>query len=402
MKLFSKLNFAKLNPVTNMKPLEENHNPILFISTNDFGFGGSEDLWVLTAIRMAEIGHRVVSSVRAWTPEPELIKRLAESNSIVLHRSFPPQCKDYQAALSVRPSLAIISQGSNFESLQWMKVLTDAGIAYINIIHCVHEATWPGASDDFIQSINYYYNKSLKVYFVSEGNRKLHEKMTGFTLDNVAIVRNPFKVDYSVNIPWPKDDHLFHLACVGRVECFHKGWDLLLEVLSQERWQKRNLLIHFYGDGPHLELLKRLTLMFNIRNVIFEGHCDNVEEIWHKNHLLIQPSRLEGLPLTVVEAMLCRRPVIATDVAGHREVITDNINGFIAQAPNAKFLDDAMERAWKMRSEWRKMGESAGICIRQLVPADPIDEFIRSLEYNFSHFFGARAKIGRKSESPFH
>jgi glycosyltransferase involved in cell wall biosynthesis len=365
-------------------------NPVLFITTNDFGFGGSEDLWVLAAIRMADMGYPVAVSVRDWSPEPDLIKQLARTNAHILRRSFPPTQKDFESVLNLQPLLAIISQGSNFESLEWMKTLSSGGVKYINIIHCVHEALWPGISDELIQCTNNYYQKSLKVFFVSEGNRRLHEKMTGLVLDNADIVRNPFKVNYNVNVGWPEDDGQFHLACVGRMECFHKGWDLLLEVLSLERWQNRNVIVHFYGDGPHIQLLKRLTIMLKIRNVVFEGHCNNVEGIWQKSHLLIQPSRLEGLPLTVVEAMLCRRPVVATDVAGHREVILDEKTGFLAKAATAELLAEAMERAWAVRVDWCKIGEAAGSYIRQLVSADPIDDFIRRLEKDYSHLMGKR------------
>ena len=52
------------------------------------------------------------------------------------------------------------------------------------------------------------------------------------------------------------------------------------------------------------------------------------------NHVHAMPSRIEGLPLVLIEAMLCGRPVVATDVAG-AEVIEDEVTGFLAGAVNA-------------------------------------------------------------------
>jgi glycosyl transferase family 1 len=49
------------------------------------------------------------------------------------------------------------------------------------------------------------------------------------------------------------------------------------------------------------------------------------------NHVHAMPSRIEGLPLVLIEAMLCGRPVVATDVAG-AEVIEDEVTGFLAGA----------------------------------------------------------------------
>ena len=82
------------------------------------------------------------------------------------------------------------------------------------------------------------------------------------------------------------------------------------------------------------------------------------------------PSRIEGLPLAVIEAMLCERPVIATDVAGS-EVIEDGVSGFLADAPTVRSLGNALERFWAKREEAREIGARAAERIRCLVPPDP-------------------------------
>ena len=91
------------------------------------------------------------------------------------------------------------------------------------------------------------------------------------------------------------------------------------------------------------------------------------------------PSRFEGLPLSLVEAMLCARPAVATNVAGNTEVIEDGETGFVAAAPTAGHLDEAMERAWRHRGDWRSMGVEAARRIRRLVPPDPAGEFVEEL-----------------------
>ncbi|WP_423787774.1 glycosyltransferase, partial [Klebsiella pneumoniae] len=83
--------------------------------------------------------------------------------------------------------------------------------------------------------------------------------------------------------------------------------------------------------------------------VKFAGFVTSVENIWAANHALILPSRYEGMPLAMVEAMLCARPVVATDVAGHAEIIDDAINGFLADAPTVGSLGKALDRLWARR-----------------------------------------------------
>jgi glycosyltransferase involved in cell wall biosynthesis len=92
------------------------------------------------------------------------------------------------------------------------------------------------------------------------------------------------------------------------------------------------------------------------------------------------PSRLEGLPLAMVEAMLCARPVVATDVAGHSEILEDGISGFLADAPTSVSMARALERFWERRSELKKMGESAASRIRDLIPADPVRVFSETVK----------------------
>jgi glycosyltransferase involved in cell wall biosynthesis len=86
------------------------------------------------------------------------------------------------------------------------------------------------------------------------------------------------------------------------------------------------------------------------------------------------------MPLTVVEAMLCGRPCIVTDVAGNRELVRDGINGFLAKAPTVDFLDEAMDRAWRSLGRLRDMGERAAVDVRQWVSADPAEDFVQELE----------------------
>jgi glycosyltransferase involved in cell wall biosynthesis len=95
---------------------------------------------------------------------------------------------------------------------------------------------------------------------------------------------------------------------------------------------------------------------------------------------LITPSRFEGLPLAMIEAMLCGRPVIATDVAGHSEVIEDGVTGFLADAPTVGSMVNALERFWARRDDVRSIGAAAARKIRQLVPPDPVRIFAEKIK----------------------
>ncbi len=86
------------------------------------------------------------------------------------------------------------------------------------------------------------------------------------------------------------------------------------------------------------------------------------------------------MPLTLVEAMLCGRACIVTDVGGSRELVRDDVNGFLAKAPTAELLDEAMNRAWESRGRLREMGGRAAEDVRKWVSADPAEDLVRELE----------------------
>ncbi len=68
----------------------------------------------------------------------------------------------------------------------------------------------------------------------------------------------------------------------------------------------------------------------------------------------------------MVEAMLCARPVVATDVAGHAEIVEDGVTGFLADAPTAASMAMALERFWARRGEAEEIGKAGARRIRSL------------------------------------
>jgi glycosyltransferase involved in cell wall biosynthesis len=80
------------------------------------------------------------------------------------------------------------------------------------------------------------------------------------------------------------------------------------------------------------------------------------------------------------EAMLCGRPCIVTDVAGHAELVRDGVNGFLAKAPAVGCLDETMNRAWENRGRLEEMGRTAAEDVRLWVSAYPAEDFVRELE----------------------
>ncbi len=362
---------------------------IAFVTVNqDAPWGGSEELWVKTALHLAAQGHQVSASVRGWPSKPAPIQQLEQTIAVsyrwydktLLHKLA---YRVYRNRLfdgwldKIRPDLVIISQAINFDGLDWMESCRHRRIPYATICQAAAESHW--VTDDLATRLRPAYQAAIKNYFVSQRNIDLTVKQIGGYLGETAVVRNPFKVNYDAAPPWPQAD-VIQLACVGRLQPISKGQDILFEVLRADKWQQRPLKVTLFGSGPNEQSLRALKDLWQLDNVEFGQFTHDVEGIWRSHQALILPSRYEGLPLVVVEAMLCGRPCIVTDVAGNTELVEDNINGFIAKAPTAELLDEALERAWQNREYWYDMGKVASAKVREMIPRDPIATFADNLE----------------------
>ena len=130
---------------------------------------------------------------------------------------------------------------------------------------------------------------------------------------------------------------------------------------------------------------ERLVKIHGIEDrVDFLGHIPKITEAWLDHHVLVLLSRTEGLPIAVVEAMLCGRIVVATAVAGNAEVIEDGVTGFLAAAPTVHHFSEALERAWEVRSNWSAFGERGARRIRALVPEDPVLDVTAMIKMHFA------------------
>jgi glycosyltransferase involved in cell wall biosynthesis len=269
------------------------------------------------------------------------------------------------------PDLVCVSNGGISDGLNWMLACSDERIPYMVVAQSNGEHFWP---DDLIAAkLAEAYAGARACFFVSRRNLELLEDQISIRLPAAQIIHNPVKVDYNAAPPWPKDQGTWRLACVARIEPAAKGQDILVKAISLPKWRERPLCISFYGAGPFERSIRNLSN--GLASIEFAGHVSDVEGIWAKNHALVLASRYEGLPLALVEAMLCSRMAIVTDVAGNAEAIEHGVTGFVARAPTVSLMDEAMEAAWSHRDKWRDMGRCARDAIRKLVPRDPVGDF---------------------------
>ena len=105
-----------------------------------------------------------------------------------------------------------------------------------------------------------------------------------------------------------------------------------------------------------------------IPNLVLLGHVDDVRSVWRQAHIAVLPSRGgEGIPMSLLEAAACGRPLIATDVPGCREIARHGVNALLVPPDDPAALADAIETLVKDPAMRLRFGHAG----RQLV----VDEF---------------------------
>ncbi|MCQ6275277.1 glycosyltransferase family 4 protein [Bacillus sp. V3B] len=126
---------------------------------------------------------------------------------------------------------------------------------------------------------------------------------------------------------YQKDDFiLFYAAEFNR----NKNQQLLLEALAIVKEEVPNARLLLAGKGPLQIECEKLAERLGIKEMVhFLGYRNDIETLLKISDAAVASSLREGLPVNMMEAMACGLPVIATDNRGHRELITNNKNGWI-------------------------------------------------------------------------
>lgn len=106
------------------------------------------------------------------------------------------------------------------------------------------------------------------------------------------------------------------LGSVGRLS-HEKGYDVLINAYAKTAADAPNTELWLVGDGAERPALEEQVRGLGLRErVRFFGLRDDVPDLLNSMDIFVLPSRTEGLPVAVLEAMACGLPVVATEVGG--------------------------------------------------------------------------------------
>ncbi|MNI34657.1 putative glycosyltransferase EpsD [compost metagenome] len=122
-----------------------------------------------------------------------------------------------------------------------------------------------------------------------------------------------------------------------------KNQNLLFEVIDKLRERIPNIQLLLAGKGELEAYYKGLAQEMGLEDrVTFLGHRSDMNKLYAMSDLAVSSSRQEGLPVNVMEAIASGLPVVATDVRGNRDLVSDGVHGLLVELGDAAAFGEAI------------------------------------------------------------
>lgn len=161
-------------------------------------------------------------------------------------------------------------------------------------------------------------------------------------------------------------EHSFSMINVGRITHRIKGQDILIKALKECKNKGMEFSCNFVGgevfndDRTSFDYLKSQIADLDLsEEVHFWGNREDVPELLAQSDVFILPSRYEGLPLSLLEAMAARLPVIASNISGSAELVEHGKNGLLFESGNHLDLAEKIIYLYDHRKEMERLAQNA-------------------------------------------
>src|SRR5260370_23155047 len=188
-----------------------------------------------------------------------------------------------------------------------------------------------------------------------------------FALLHVQLIPNGVNISRFMlaNAQCPLTELVEVVVCVYRLS-YEKGIDVLLQawyIVHEHAPQARLIIV---GIGPLQSQLERLAAALDIAEwVEFAGLQHDVVAQFQRGAVAVLPSRIEGMPNALLEAMACGLACVATRVSGSEDIIQHEVNGLLVESEDYQGLAQALLALFRDPRLAEKYGQEARATIEQ-------------------------------------
>lgn len=228
-----------------------------------------------------------------------------------------------------------------------------------------------------------------KIVVVSNALKAYLEKELGIASDKIRVIHNG--VDLSKFTPMiepvevkgipEKEDSQVYVGVIGRFR-EAKDHEGLFYAWAKVLSHSPGMRLFLIGNGNLRQELERLSFELKIgKSVTFLGERDDLPQVISNMDLIVLPSKRESFPISILEAMAMKKPVIATNVGGIPEIITHGKNGLLIPPLSPHALAENILLFAKDREAFNRMAAQG----YELVKSEFSDRVLISKYQNLYH-----------------
>ena len=206
--------------------------------------------------------------------------------------------------------------------------------------------------------------------------------------EDYNLVENKFKVETSILVPGVGIDlnkfkqktieqinelrvengiepDEFVLIYVGELS-YRKNQRQLIEVANNIKTNIVGLKILLVGTGEIEEELKELVNKQGLEDIVkFLGYRKDISDLMNLSDVVISTSRQEGLPVNLLEALAVGKPIVATSCRGNRDLVENNINGYLSNVDDIEKMSKNIINLYNDREIQHKFSQNSLIKVKE-------------------------------------
>jgi glycosyltransferase involved in cell wall biosynthesis len=203
----------------------------------------------------------------------------------------------------------------------------------------------------------YSLSKSSKVFFQNSDDRELFVENKLVSRDKCGLLPGSgIDTEKFKPLMYVKEDDTFRFLLIARM-LYDKGIAEYVEAakIFKEKYKAVEFQLLGSLDASNNTAISKEQMQewVNAGYVNYLGVTDNVQEFIKKADCIVLPSYREGTPRTLLESASMAKPIVTTHVVGCKEVVDDEVNGYLCEVRNAGDLADKMEMMLNLSNDER-------------------------------------------------
>jgi glycosyltransferase involved in cell wall biosynthesis len=165
----------------------------------------------------------------------------------------------------------------------------------------------------------------------------------------VTVIPNIIDLDTFYPAPLPAADAVFTLVVTRNLEPIY-GLDTAIRAFALARMTIPDMLLKIAGSGPQCAELQGLVDRLELgSSVVFLGRLERpqIVALYHSAHAMLNPSRVDNMPNSVLEALACGLPVISTNVGGVPYIVEDGQTAVLVNPDDERAMARAIVKLYK-------------------------------------------------------